>query len=97
MLNSSAHNLTNMHILAEEENRDHFAFEMQGSNSSPLRSFPFSPLLQIENISRKSFSSSSSSYGKLPLQPIKLTVFKLDGSSFGITYYFFFISFLIVF
>ncbi|KAK9051416.1 hypothetical protein SSX86_028043 [Deinandra increscens subsp. villosa] len=43
--------------------------------SSPLRSF--SPLLLI---SRKSFS-----YGKLPLEPIRLTVVKLDGSSFDIT------------
>ncbi|KAL8216351.1 hypothetical protein R6Q57_023188 [Mikania cordata] len=48
------------------------------SSSSPLS--PFSPLLLIETLSRKSFS-----YGKLPLEPIRLTVLKLDGSSFEIT------------
>ncbi|XP_071694616.1 uncharacterized protein [Rutidosis leptorrhynchoides] len=59
-----------------------FSFEITGSrpstSSSPLR--PFSPLLLIETLSRKSFS-----YGKLPLEPIKLTVLKLDGSSFDIS------------
>ncbi|KAM0061484.1 putative U11/U12 small nuclear ribonucleoprotein 25kDa protein [Helianthus debilis subsp. tardiflorus] len=59
------------------------SFEISGarpstSSSSPLS--PFSPLLLIETLSRKSFS-----YGKLPLEPIRLTVLKLDGSSFDIT------------
>ncbi|XP_071704093.1 uncharacterized protein [Rutidosis leptorrhynchoides] len=58
-----------------------FSFEISRSRpstplSSPLRSF--SPLLLIETFSRKSLT-----YGKLPLEPIKLTVLKLDGSSFG--------------
>nr|XP_043607845.1 uncharacterized protein LOC122579688 [Erigeron canadensis] len=52
-------------------------FEIIGS-SSPIIRRPFSPLSLV---SRKSFSS----YGKLPLQPIKLTVLKLDGSSFDIS------------
>ncbi|KAI3687116.1 hypothetical protein L1987_80807 [Smallanthus sonchifolius] len=47
-------------------------------STSPLA--PFSPLVLIETLSRKSFS-----YGKLPLEPIRLTVLKLDGSSFDIT------------
>lgn len=36
------------------------------------------PLLLIDNLSRKSFS-----YKKLPQEPLKLTIVKLDGSSFG--------------
>ncbi|XP_071702771.1 uncharacterized protein [Rutidosis leptorrhynchoides] len=60
-----------------------FSFEISRSRpstplSSPLRSF--SPLLLIETFSRKSLT-----YGKLPLEPIKLTVLKLDGSSFDIS------------
>ncbi|KAI3729959.1 hypothetical protein L6452_18632 [Arctium lappa] len=56
-------------------------FEINGSlPSSSTLSILSSPLLLIENLSRKSFS-----YGKLPLEPIKLTVLKLDGSSFDIT------------
>lgn len=60
-----------------------YCFEISGSlpsNSSSSPRSPFSPLLLIETLSRKSFS-----YGKLPLEPIKLTVLKLDGSSFAIT------------
>uniref|UniRef100_A0A5B7AR99 Ubiquitin-like domain-containing protein n=1 Tax=Davidia involucrata TaxID=16924 RepID=A0A5B7AR99_DAVIN len=40
---------------------------------------PFSPLLLIDGLSRKSFS-----YNKLPQEPLKLTVVKLDGSTFNI-------------
>lgn len=88
-----------MRILAKNEadsadnhdgfDKDHkFSFEINGSTPSNSTSSsssssilsPFSPLLLIETLSRKSFS-----YGKLPLEPIKLTVLKLDGSSFDIT------------
>ncbi|KAL4579363.1 hypothetical protein LXL04_015505 [Taraxacum kok-saghyz] len=87
-----------MRILAEDKagsadfaynqdgfDKDHkFSFEINGSMASNSTSSftlsPFSPLLLIETLSRKSFS-----YGKLPLIPIKLTVLKLDGSSFDIT------------
>lgn len=89
-----------MRILAEDKadssdfadnhdgfDKDHkFSFEINGSTASNSSSSssstpsPFSPLLLIETLSRKSFS-----YGKLPLIPIKLTVLKLDGSSFDIT------------
>ncbi|XP_050366295.1 uncharacterized protein LOC126784828 isoform X2 [Argentina anserina] len=43
------------------------------------RSLPFSPLLIIDGLSRKSFS-----YSALPQEPLKLSVLKLDGSSFDI-------------
>ncbi|KAI7733554.1 hypothetical protein M8C21_005771 [Ambrosia artemisiifolia] len=60
------------------------SFEISGSRPStsysPSPLSPFSPLALIETLSRKSFS-----YGKLPLEPITLTVLKLDGSSFDIT------------
>ncbi|CAI9284223.1 unnamed protein product [Lactuca saligna] len=82
-----------MRILAEDKadsadfDKNHkFSFEINGSvessssSSSSSTLSPFSPLLLIETLSRKSFS-----YGKLPLIPIKLTVLKLDGSSFDIT------------
>lgn len=88
---SSVHNSSNMRILAEDKadsadfDKNHkFSFEINGSvessssSSSSSTLSPFSPLLLIETLSRKSFS-----YGKLPLIPIKLTVLKLDGSSFG--------------
>ncbi|KAK1407978.1 hypothetical protein QVD17_39606 [Tagetes erecta] len=52
-------------------------FEINGSRPSTSSLSPFSPLLLI---SRNSFS-----YGKLPLEPIRLNVLKLDGSSFDIT------------
>ncbi|OWM86725.1 hypothetical protein CDL15_Pgr015761 [Punica granatum] len=45
--------------------------------SSSLLSF--SPQLMIEGLSRTSFS-----YHKLPPEPIKLSVLKLDGSSFDV-------------
>ena len=48
-------------------------------NGSLSCAVPFSPLLLIETISRKSFS-----YNKLPQEPLELTILKLDGSCFGI-------------
>lgn len=45
-------------------------------------------LLDINNFSRKSFS-----YSKLPEEPIKLSIKKLDGSSFGTFSFFFFCRF----
>ncbi|KAF5748175.1 ATP synthase subunit b' isoform 2 [Tripterygium wilfordii] len=42
-------------------------------------SLPFSPLLLVNGRSRKSLS-----YSKLPEEPIKLSVLKLDGSSFDV-------------
>lgn len=78
--------------ILEEDSSNHddmdtnhnYLFEINGSlpSSSPSSTLSIlsSPLLLIENLSRKSFS-----YGKLPLEPIKLTVLKLDGSSFDIT------------
>ncbi|KVH88789.1 Ubiquitin [Cynara cardunculus var. scolymus] len=60
------------------DNTDNYSFEINESSST--LSILSSPLLLIETLSRKSFS-----YGKLPLEPIKLTVLKLDGSSFDIT------------
>ncbi|KAJ7966194.1 U11/U12 small nuclear ribonucleoprotein 25 kDa protein [Quillaja saponaria] len=46
----------------------------------PSVEFPFSPLLIIDGIlSRKNFS-----YAKLPSEPIRLSVLKLDGSCFDI-------------
>lgn len=47
------------------------------------------PLVIIDSLSRRSFS-----YNKLPQKPLKLTVLKLDNSSFGILFYrFFFLPF----
>lgn len=40
---------------------------------------PFSPMYIINNLSSKNFL-----YNKLPEEPVKLTILKLDGSSFGI-------------
>nr|GEY28258.1 U11/U12 small nuclear ribonucleoprotein 25 kDa protein-like isoform X2 [Tanacetum cinerariifolium] len=57
-----------------------YSFQISGSNSASLIS-PLSPLRLIETLHRKSFSS----YGKLPIQPIRLSVLKLDGSSFDIS------------
>ncbi|CAK9154600.1 unnamed protein product [Ilex paraguariensis] len=48
-------------------------------NGSLSCAVPFSPLLLIENISRKSFS-----YNQLPQEPLELTILKLDGSCFDI-------------
>ncbi|KAF5726249.1 ATP synthase subunit b' isoform 2 [Tripterygium wilfordii] len=52
-------------------------FSMDGHRSSV--SLPFSPLMLVDDRSRK-----SSSYSKLPEEPIKLSVLKLDGSSFDV-------------
>ena len=51
------------------------------SLEKPRRSlaFPLSPLMLIDELSRKS----NVSYDKLPEEPLKLSVIKLDGSSFG--------------
>uniref|UniRef100_A0A5B7AV90 SNRNP25 ubiquitin-like domain-containing protein n=1 Tax=Davidia involucrata TaxID=16924 RepID=A0A5B7AV90_DAVIN len=49
------------------------SFEKHRSSSR----IPFSPLLLIDGLSRKS-------YNKLPQEPLKLTVLKLDGSTFGV-------------
>ncbi|XAR69387.1 hypothetical protein NMG60_11000940, partial [Bertholletia excelsa] len=49
------------------------------SSSSPPRGFSLSPSFFINGLSRKSMS-----YNKLPQQPFKLTICKLDGSSFDI-------------
>ena len=51
------------------------------SLEKPRRSlaFPLSPLMLIDGLSRKS----NVSYDKLPEEPLKLSVIKLDGSSFG--------------
>lgn len=57
-----------------------YSFEISGSSPASLIS-PLSPLRLIETLHRKSFSS----YGKLPIQPIRLSVLKLDGSSFDIS------------
>ena len=58
------------------------------SRSAALR---FSPLLVINGLSRK-----ASFYWKLPQQPIKLSVLKLDGScfrNFAVCFWFFFLIF----
>lgn len=52
------------------------SFGRKGSFSC---AFPFSPFLIIDSFVRKSFS-----YDKLPQEPLKLTILKLDGSSFKI-------------
>lgn len=70
-----------MRILAEDKSDfayNHYDDDDVNHKSSPTS--PFSPLLLIESLSRKSFS-----YAKLPLEPIKLTVVKLDASSFDIS------------
>ncbi|KAJ9546593.1 hypothetical protein OSB04_019136 [Centaurea solstitialis] len=69
----------------DDDQRNSCSFEINGfnlpsSSSSSSLGILSSPLLLIETLSRKSFS-----YGKLPLEPIKLSVLKLDGSSFDIT------------
>ncbi|CAI9755773.1 unnamed protein product [Fraxinus pennsylvanica] len=48
-------------------------------NGSMSRAFHYSPMFCVDSISRKSFS-----YNKLPQEPHRLTVLKLDGSSFEI-------------
>ncbi|PRQ26731.1 hypothetical protein RchiOBHm_Chr6g0297801 [Rosa chinensis] len=60
---------------------DDFAPRLSSSSERPRRSrsMPFSPLLIIDGLSRKSFS-----YSALPQEPLKLSVLKLDGSSFDI-------------
>lgn len=56
-------------------------FSPRVSVDRPRRSLalPLSPLKIIDGLSRKSFS-----YCKLPVEPLKLSVLKLDGSSFDI-------------
>lgn len=49
------------------------SFQRSGSLSCPI------PYFVIDSLSRKSFS-----YNKLPQEPLKLTVIKLDGSSFDV-------------
>ncbi|XP_062097581.1 uncharacterized protein LOC133803520 [Humulus lupulus] len=51
------------------------------SHGKPRRSLglPLSPLMLIDSLSRKSVS-----YDKLPEEPLKLSILKLDGSSFDV-------------
>lgn len=51
---------------------------VESPRSSSALSFPS---LMIDGFSRKSFS-----YNKLPEEPLKLSVLKLDGSCFGIIF-----------
>lgn len=52
----------------------------RNSPSLPLSSSQFTTVVMNGILSRKSFSFS---YRKLPSQPLRLSVLKLDGSSFG--------------
>ncbi|KAL2518041.1 Ubiquitin-like superfamily protein [Abeliophyllum distichum] len=60
-----------------ERNDDFYAPRVP--NGSMSRAIQFSPLFCVDNLSRKSFS-----YNKLPQEPLRLTVLKLDGSYFQI-------------
>lgn len=66
---------SNMQRIEQKKEDDHIvSLERRRS-----RTFPFSPLLLIDGFSRRSFS-----YNKLPEEPLKLSVHKLDGTCFGI-------------
>ncbi|KAK3040933.1 hypothetical protein RJ639_028807, partial [Escallonia herrerae] len=67
-----------MHILEGDDDvvEPRASFGRNGSSLSCA--VPFSPLLLLNTLSRKSFS-----YNRLPQEPLKLTVLKLDGSSFA--------------
>lgn len=58
---------------------DDFAPRFSVERPRRSHSLPFSPLLLIDGLSRKSFS-----YSALPQEPLNLSVLKLDGSSFDI-------------
>ncbi|KAF4354492.1 uncharacterized protein LOC115702360 [Cannabis sativa] len=60
----------------------HEDFAPRLSQEKPRRSLglPLSPLMLMDSLSRKS----SVSYDKLPEEPLKLSVLKLDGSSFDV-------------
>ncbi|XP_057511688.1 uncharacterized protein LOC130793827 [Actinidia eriantha] len=60
----------------EAQNQRH---RSQHRRASSCCGVPISPHLRIDGIRRKSFS-----YAKLPLHPLKLSVRKLDGSSFDV-------------
>lgn len=63
-----------MHIVEKDD--DFYAPTVP--NGSMSSAFHYSPLFCVDNFSRRSFS-----YNKLPEEPLRLTVLKLDGSSFG--------------
>jgi len=64
-----------MHIVE----RDDDFYAPRVPNGSISRAFHCSPLFCVDSFSRKSFS-----YNKLPKEPLRLTVLKLDGSNFEI-------------
>ncbi|CAA3032264.1 u11u12 small nuclear ribonucleo 25 kda [Olea europaea subsp. europaea] len=64
-----------MHIVEKDD--DFYAPTVP--NGSMSSAFHYSPLFCVDNFSRRSFS-----YNKLPEEPLRLTVLKLDGSSFEI-------------
>ncbi|XP_070003726.1 uncharacterized protein [Nicotiana sylvestris] len=65
-----------MEVLEREEDvSPRYSFQRNGSSLSCV----VPPFLLIDNIPKKSLS-----YNKLPEEPLKLTVLKLDGSSFDI-------------
>lgn len=57
---------------------DEFAARVSLERHRRSLAFPLSPLSLIDGLSRKSVS-----YDKLPQKPLKLSVLKFDGSSFG--------------
>ncbi|KAA8525478.1 hypothetical protein F0562_007333 [Nyssa sinensis] len=61
------------------EHDDDFVPRISFKRQRSSHRIPFSPLLLIDGLSRKSFL-----YNKLPQEPLKLTILKLDGSTFGI-------------
>lgn len=58
--------------------RDDDIYAPRVPNGSMSRAVHYSPLFCVDSFSRKSFS-----YNKLPQEPLRLSVLKLDGSSFG--------------
>ncbi|KAM7459504.1 hypothetical protein LguiA_036498 [Lonicera macranthoides] len=65
---------TIMHLI---EHDDDFQPKVSFKRNGSLTCAILPPLLLIDGLSRKSFS-----YNKLPQEPLKLTVLKLDGTSF---------------
>ncbi|KAM7513280.1 hypothetical protein LguiB_012155 [Lonicera macranthoides] len=65
-----------MHLI---EHDDDFQPKVSFKRNGSLTCAILPPLLLIDGLSRKSFS-----YNKLPQEPLKLTVLKLDGTSFCI-------------
>ncbi|XP_022845189.1 uncharacterized protein LOC111368178 isoform X2 [Olea europaea var. sylvestris] len=59
--------------------RDDDIYAPRVPNGSMSRAVHYSPLFCVDSFSRKSFS-----YNKLPQEPLRLSVLKLDGSSFEI-------------